>query len=84
MEFTAAPDLDEFAHALDAALAAGNADYAAHRGGEYGMRAPRVQAVPDGGFDRWMASRGRLGGQNKVPRVINDAAMLSSLLGSLG
>ena len=84
VEFGAAPDLDGFAHALDAVLAAGNADYAAHRGGEYGMRPPRVQVVPDGGFDTWMASRGRLGGQNKVPRVISDAKMLSSLLHSLG
>ncbi len=82
----AAADADHagFAQALDAALAAGNADYAAHRGGEYGMRPPRVLAAPEGGFDAWMASRGRLGGQNKVPRVINDPAMLSSLLRSLG
>jgi hypothetical protein len=27
-----------------------------------------------------MRTRGRLGGQNKVPRVINDAAIFSSLL----
>jgi len=84
VEFAGEADLGRFAHTLDATLAAGNADYAAHRGGEYGMRPPVVRAVPDGGFDAWMASRGRLGGQNKVPRVINDVAMLSSLLHSLG
>jgi hypothetical protein len=31
-----------------------------------------------------MASRGKLGGQHKVPRVINDTALLGSLLQMIG
>jgi hypothetical protein len=70
-----------FAAELDAALACGNEDYAAHRAGDYGMRPPQVIVMPPGGFAEWMRRRGRLGGQNKVPRVIADPGLLSSLLG---
>jgi hypothetical protein len=84
VEFAQAPPLERFTHALDAALAAGNADYAAHRAGDFGMRPPRVRIVPSGAFEAWMASRGKLGGQHKVPRVINDPALLASLLHATG
>jgi hypothetical protein len=43
------------------------------------MAAPRVQAVPPGFFAQWMKARGRLGGQNKVPRVINDSDLFAEL-----
>ena len=80
IEFGVAPPLDRFALAFDAALAAGNADYAAHRQGDFGMRPPCVRVIPPGGFEAWMASRNKLGGQHKVPRVINDPALLDSLI----
>ncbi len=70
---------EAFAQALDAALARLNADYAAHRQGGYGMRPPRVVLVPQGGFAAWMRGRGKLGGQNKVPRVIANADLLEDL-----
>ena len=69
-----------FADRLDASLARQNADYAAHRSGGFGMDPPEVRLVAPGRFSAWMASRGKLGGQNKVPRVINDAALLDNLL----
>lgn len=68
-----------FAQALDAALARQNADYAAHRGGGFGLRPPRVALVPPGTFAAWMRARKKLGGQNKVPRVIADPALLADL-----
>jgi hypothetical protein len=64
------PDGGAFAAALDAALRAGNADYAAHRAGDVQLLAPAVRFVPVGSFSDWMRRRGRLGGQNKVPRVV--------------
>ncbi len=70
---------EKFAAALDAALRRLNADYAAHRCGDFGLRPPRVLLAPSGTFAAWMAARGKLGGQNKVPRVINDPALLASL-----
>ena len=81
VEFDAAnADADGFARALDSALARGSADYAVHRQGDFGMLPPRVLALKAGGFAAWMASRGKLGGQNKVPRVIRDPALLADLL----
>ncbi|HEY1719714.1 MAG TPA: GH3 auxin-responsive promoter family protein [Magnetospirillaceae bacterium] len=84
VEFDSATDDDEdalvrFAKALDADLIARNLDYAAHRSGGFGMDTPVVRAAPPGTFAAWMKSRGMLGGQNKVPRVIRDAALFQSL-----
>lgn len=74
------PDrMDLFSRTLDQSLAASNADYREHRAGDFGLRPPRVDAVPPGTFAAWMRSRGRLGGQHKVPRIINDAKLFTSL-----
>jgi hypothetical protein len=70
---TICPDvLERFAVALDAALSRRNEDYRAHRAGDLAMRSPQVCAVRRGGFAAWMRARGRLGGQNKVPRMDNS------------
>ena len=77
VEFNLAPSPDRvagFAKVLDSRLSALNDDYRAHRAEGFGLRAPQVHAVPHGGFARWMKAQGRLGGQNKVPRVIGDSA----------
>jgi hypothetical protein len=74
-----AADPAAFAESLDLKLAALNEDYAAHRRGDVGMRPPEVRLVPTGRFAAWMQSRGKLGGQNKVPRVVTDPALLASL-----
>jgi hypothetical protein len=71
--------IDSFARALDQALAASNADYREHRAGDFGLRPPQVDAVAPGTFAAWMKSRGRLGGQHNVPRIINDAKLFSSI-----
>lgn len=71
IEFRDQPaDLGEFARRLDAAISAGNEDYTAHREKGYGLAAPVVRAVPRDSFYEWMKARGRMGGQNKVPRVL--------------
>jgi len=74
-----AESLRRFADRLDRALAAGNDDYRVHRHGDYGMAPPEVLATGPGSFKEWMRRRGRLGGQNKVPRVLQDAALLDEL-----
>jgi hypothetical protein len=73
--------LARFRDALDASLARLNADYAAHRQGDVGMRPPTVIATAPGTFTNWMRRRDKLGGQNKVPRVIQDATLLEDLRG---
>jgi hypothetical protein len=83
VEFTgAAPDeagLAAFAATLDRALVRRNEDYAAHRAGGFGMLAPAIEPMAKGGFAAWMKRRGKLGGQHKVPRIVNDAALLGDL-----
>jgi GH3 auxin-responsive promoter len=69
-----------FARALDAALERINDDYAAHRAGDFGLRPPQVHLLAAGTFARWMEQRGKLGGQNKVPRVMPTADALAPLL----
>ncbi|GGK43426.1 GH3 family domain-containing protein [Salinarimonas ramus] len=64
--------------AIDAALARENADYAAHRDARQ-LDAPALLCAPRGAFEGWMRSRGKLGGQNKPPRVITDPALLAGL-----
>ena len=44
----------------------------------HGRRA-RARIVPPGAFAAWMKSRGKLGGQNKVPRIINDQKLFDGL-----
>ncbi len=68
-----------FAAALDKELARLNADYRAHRQGGIGLRGPHVVFLPPGSFIAWMRARGKLGGQNKVPRVISDPGLLEEL-----
>ena len=71
--------LQGFADTIDRELCALNDDYSAHRAGGYGMASPRVRVMPPGGFAAWMKNRGKLGGQNKVPRIINDRDLFTSL-----
>lgn len=71
--------LGEFARKLDEALAATNADYRSHRAEGFGLQPPVIQAVPPGTFAAWMKERGQLGGQHKVPRIINDPELLRNL-----
>lgn len=82
VEFETLPDaaaVTRFSQTVDAELLRINDDYRAHRGGDHGMLAPHVHAVPPGTYAQWMRVRGRLGGQNKVPRVINDPELFTHL-----
>ena len=71
--------LAAFRDRLDRGLAARNEDYEERRKVPTGLKAPVVEPMPPGGFALWLKSRGRLGGQNKVPRVIGDQEVLTSL-----
>ena len=84
VEFTGGvPDparVEAFRNAIDRELATRNEDYEERRAIATGLGAPEVCAVPSGSFAQWMKGRGKLGGQNKVPRVISDAKLLAGLL----
>ncbi len=76
-------ELAVFRDALDADLAMRNADYRAHRTPGAGLPAPSVIVARPGSFDAWMRRRGRLGGQNKVPRMDNSGLLTRELVNFL-
>ncbi len=81
IEFGAAPaDLGQFTTVLDHTLRGLNSDYDAKRSTDTVLRLPVVHALPPGTFHLWMKERGKLGGQNKVPRLCNDRILLDQLL----
>jgi GH3 auxin-responsive promoter len=81
VEFRTPPrDRQAFARQLDEALAALNTDYRTKRTLDVGMLAPRLIELPVGSFHRWMREAGKLGDQHKVPRVLNDRAVVEALL----
>ncbi|MBM3488835.1 MAG: GH3 auxin-responsive promoter family protein [Alphaproteobacteria bacterium] len=87
VEFATAQPSDaivRFAATLDTHLSDANDDYRGHRGGGFGLGAPQVLAVAPGFFAGWMRARGQLGGQHKVPRIVNDASLFATLLAAAG
>lgn len=84
IEFNVAPDrLEKFTKILDQELQHVNSDYEAKRYKGMALRPPVVHAVPRHTFYEWMRSRGKLGGQNKVPRLSNTRDYVDAILKSL-
>ncbi len=74
------PDrLAPFARAVDTRLIALNEDYARRRARDINLYAPQILASPHGTFIEWMKRRGRVGGQIKVPRVLNDRSLFDGI-----
>jgi hypothetical protein len=73
------PDAKRFAAEMDAVLRKSNEDYDAHRQNDLTMLVPEVVPVQTGGFADWMRSRGKLGGQHKVPRMDNTGEVTAEL-----
>lgn len=81
IEFEDPPDdFDVFCKVLDAELRDVNSDYDAKRFNDMALRFPIIHQAPSGTFYRWMKTRGKLGGQNKVPRLSNERAYLDDIL----
>ncbi len=81
IEFETLPsDIDLFTKTLDASLKSLNSDYEAKRSFGLSLRMPIIKVVPCNFFYKWMESREKMGGQNKVPRLANDRKYMDSLL----
>ena len=81
VEFDTPPsDAMLFAETLDRTLQELNSDYAAKRFKNTTLLPPKVVVARKGVFYRWMQSRQKLGGQNKVPRLANDRRYIDELL----
>ena len=81
IEFDTPPDdLEKFTTILDLKLQELNSDYEAKRHKNATLERPHVMAVANGTFLQWMRERGKVGGQNKVPRLSNNRDYLEGLL----
>lgn len=81
IEFESAPDnVGQFTKDLDEALRQLNSDYDAKRYKDIALSLPLVHMVPKGTFYNWMKSRGKLGGQHKVPRLSNTREYVEDIL----
>lgn len=72
--------LATFAAAADATLRRVCHDYDVKRTGDLGMAPPTITPVAPGSVHRWMASKGKLGGQHKAPRCANHREILEGVL----
>lgn len=81
IEFKVTPaDMSRFTHILDETLRQINSDYDAKRAHDIALVAPKIHCVAEGTFYNWMKKRGKLGGQNKVPRLSNSREFVEDIL----
>lgn len=81
IEFVKFPDeMERFVLILDEKLRAVNSDYDAKRYNNLVLQEPKIRVVQKGTFDQWLESIGKLGGQNKVPRLSNNRLILEQIL----
>ncbi len=81
VEFEKEPDdFNAFVDTLDAELKNINSDYEAKRHKSIALRLPIVHRLKKGTFTNWLRSKGKLGGQHKIPRLSNEREMLEEIL----
>jgi hypothetical protein len=81
IEFERSPsDLGLFTFELDNALKNVNSDYEAKRHKDIALKMPVVHSLKKSVFEEWLRSKGKLGGQHKVPRLSNDRKYIEEIL----
>ena len=79
IEFANIPgDMDNFASELDEQMQASNIYYKDLIKGSI-LQPLRIRAMQENAFRNYMKSKGKLGGQNKVPRLANDRVIADEL-----
>jgi hypothetical protein len=74
------PDMETFKNTLDTNLQKINSDYEAKRFKNMAMERLSLNPVPRGTFHQWMKTKGRYGGQSKVPRLANNRQYVDEIL----
>ena len=81
IEFSERPDdIAKFADTLDKALQEINSDYEAKRFKDITLQRLEIIEAKKGLFDEWLRSKGKLGGQHKVPRLNNSRNIIEEIL----
>jgi GH3 auxin-responsive promoter len=81
IEFEKDPaNAQQFVEELDHALKSINSDYEAKRHKNIALGMPVMHQLKKGQFNDWLRSKGKLGGQHKVPRLSNERKLLEEIL----
>ena len=81
IEFEKEPEsIEYFTEILDNALKSLNSDYEAKRYHSLMLHLPIVRSVPKNTFYNWLKSKGKLGGQHKVPCLSNDRKYVEEIM----
>ncbi len=81
IEFAKRPDdVARFAELLDKSLQRINSDYEAKRSNNVTLQQLEIVEAKEGLFNEWLASKGKLGGQHKVPRLSNSRKTIEEVL----
>lgn len=81
IEFAKKPNsVEQFATILDETLKELNSDYEAKRSKDIALQPLELIVAREGLFHDWLAIRGKLGGQNKVPRLSNSRTYIESMI----
>lgn len=81
IEFEKLPaDLNHFSEVLDKALQRINSDYEAKRYKDITLQQLEIVVARKGLFNDWLKSKGKLGGQHKVPRLSNNREIIEQVL----
>ncbi|MDB5283755.1 MAG: auxin-responsive promoter family protein, partial [Bacteroidota bacterium] len=81
IEFRKPPgDKEEYALELDAQLQKENSNYAQKRNNDLALNPLEIIPAKPGLFYAWMASKGKMGGQNKIPRLVNSRKVIEEIL----
>jgi hypothetical protein len=81
IEFVQPPDnAERFKNMLDERLRELNSDYDAKRYNNMILDEPLIHYAAEGTFDSWLKSKGKLGGQHKVPRLSNNREIMEQIL----
>ncbi len=81
IEFETPPsNLNYFENLLDKKLQEINSDYEAKRYKNLALEQLVIKQVPPNSFKNWLKSKGKLGGQHKVPRLANDRKIVDEII----
>ena len=75
-----AEDIELFKKIIDKTIQDLNSDYQAKRYNNSTLKFPEFIFVKENSFYKWYESRGKLGGQNKVPRLLNNRELSDNFI----
>ena len=81
IEFDREPsDIAAFSKLLDESLQSINSDYEAKRYKDLTLQPLEIVVARPNLFNDWLKSKGKLGGQHKVPRLANNRDIIEQIL----